>query len=301
MAHNSAVRPAGSKIRHVVIHTNQGPNPVNEVLDSRAENLAKYLNRTDINPVSYHILTDDDSDVVYLPDDMISYSTRAANPISLNLCFLGYAEWSRGEWLEHWGMLERGAARARMWCKLYNIPVVKLTPRDVFNKHWGIIGHGDWTYAEKMRDPNAKDSHTDPGEYFPWDVFLNMIEGQLDDEEEERMRIDNYDLRDTGSRVLLYPIGHMGADNIEAWVSASTLGMTGKGFVRVFAQGDKGGMQEWLWDEWVLAQMPDNLARRPGIYLKDGVTKLLLDWDLRSSKHGGVFCVEYRKRSQPTA
>lgn len=293
MAHNSSARPTGSKIRHVVIHTNQGPNPVNEPQDLRAENLKKYLDRTDINPVSYHILTDDDSDVVYLPDHMMSYSTRAANPISLNLCFLGYAEWSRKEWLEHWGMLERGAQRVQTWCRLYNIPVVKLTPRDVFNKHWGIIGHGDWTYAEKMRDANAKDSHTDPGEHFPWEVFLDMIEKETED---ERMRIDNYDLRGQGARILLYPIGGMSADNIEAWVSASTLAMTGPGFIRVFAQGEKSGMHQWVWDEKDLTQSPDNLVKRPGMYLKDGVTKLVVDWDLRSAKHGGVLCVEYRKR-----
>ena len=293
-AHNSALRPSGVRIRHVAVHTNQGPNPANVFPDPTAENLKRYLDRTDINPVSYHVLIDDDSLVEYLPDNMISYSIRAGNPVTLNMCFLGYAEWSREEWLSHPGMLRRGAGKAREWCLRYNIPVVKLVPVDVLNKHFGIIGHADWTYAEKMRDPSAKDSHTDPGENFPWDVFLVMIAGSNRALEGE-MRIDNWDLRGKGARVLNYPIGSSGADNLEGWVSGSALGLKGKGFIRVFAQGDRGGIHDWIWDERVLTQSESNLLRRPFIHLRDGVTKLVVDWDLTLAEHGGVLTVEYRK------
>lgn len=299
-AHNSELRPSGARIRHVIIHTNQGPNPAHVFPDLTAENLARYLDRKDIAPVSYQILTDDDSEVVYIPDHMMSYSARAANPISLNLCFLGYAEWSRDEWLRHPQMMRRGAGRVRLWCEKFNIPMVKLIPADVVAQHYGIIGHADWTYAEKMKNPAAKDSHTDPGTNFPWDVFLVMVAGNRRSMEEE-MKIDNWDLRGRGKRVLLYPVGSMSADNTEMWVSASTLGMTGKGYIRVFAQGDKGGRHDWIWDERLLTQKPDNLVSRPGVYLMDAVTKLVVEWDLTTAEHGGVLCVEYRNRPDPPA
>jgi hypothetical protein len=178
----------------------------------------------------------------------------------------------------------------------HNIPTVKLTPRDILDGKYGIGGHADWTYAEKMRNPAAKDSHTDPGVNFPWDVFIVMVEAQNRSMGEADMNIDNYDLRGKGSRVLLYPTGSSSADQTEAWVSASTLNMKGKGFIRVIAQGDKGGKHESIWDERALTQTPDNLLRRPGVYLQDGVTKLWIEWDLTAAVDGGVVCVEHRKR-----
>jgi N-acetylmuramoyl-L-alanine amidase len=300
MSHNSEPRPASSRIRHVLIHTNQGPNPADVFPDLSAERLKAYLDRTDHDPVSYHVLEDDDSEIIYLPDNMMSYSARDANPIGLNICFLGYAEWSREEWLRHPQMLARGARKAAQWCRLYNIPPVKLVPRDVVDKKFGVIGHADWTYAMKIINPEAKDSHTDPGANFPWDNFLDMM--TEDTEEEDAMQIDNHPLRGQGRLILLYPIGSAGADNIEAWVSASSFTKLGAGeHIEVFAQGDQGGKHNWKWVAGDLDPNTQNLRKRPGVYLQDGVTKLVVTWDLRSSDNVGVLCVESRKRPKPAA
>lgn len=177
MANNHGERPIGAIIRNVVIHTNQGPHSSSSAGDPSAESLAHYLDSTAAtpDPVSYHVLVDDDSVVTYLPDSAESWSAFNSNPIGLHLCFIGYAEWSRDEWLRHRRMLQMGADRVAQWCSLHRIPLKKLVPQEVVNKDWGVIGHADWTYASKMINPKSPDSHTDPGPGFPWDVFIQLV------------------------------------------------------------------------------------------------------------------------------
>jgi hypothetical protein len=297
MALNYGTRPKGSVIRHVVIHTNQGPNPSNDSPDKTAENLGRYLTSTanTKDPVSYHVLVDDDSSVNYLPDSAEAWAAYGSNPIGLHLCFTGYAEWSRDEWLLHAGMLSLGAAHVRAWCLQYNIPMMKLTSRDVALNFWGVIGHVNWTEGKQQG------THTDPGVDFPWDFFIALVKGTpIEKDEDVEMKIDNYPITGKGGMVLLYPIGSAGADNVEAWFSASSFSPMAKGWVEVYAQSDIGGKQHWLWSEKELNPNDQNLRKRPGIYLVDGVTKLVVTWDLSTSEHGGTLCVEYRKKPAKT-
>lgn len=158
----------GARPTLIAVHTNEGDNPPFEFPDRGAENLAGYLDRPDVR-ASYHRIVDDDSAVTYLPDVRAAWALRAGNPRSLNVCFIGRARWTRAEWLEHEGMLRRGAGIVRTWCRDYSIPAVKLTSAQVGANHRGVCGHVNWT--EGQHDG----THWDPGPGFPWDLFMKYV------------------------------------------------------------------------------------------------------------------------------
>jgi hypothetical protein len=169
-----------TRVIWVAIHTNEGNNPPDLLPDRTAENLAAWLDR-EIQAKrfkSYHRITDDDSVMVHCPDELAAWSLRNGNNRSLNLCFTGWARWTRGDWLAHYGMLTRGAVVVAQWCRDYQIPVRHLTPAQVEASQSGIIGHGDYTLG------TGDGTHTDPGIGFPWDVFVSLVDNAGSGEDE---------------------------------------------------------------------------------------------------------------------
>lgn len=170
----------GTDITLIAVHTNEGPNPAIEAVDNRAENLARWM---DGQPVSYHKIADDDSVVVYVPDVLMAWALRSGNPRSLNICLIGRAAWDRGEWLRHDQMLRMAALQVRNWADEHGIPKRKLSPSQVGDDQSGIIGHVDWTRGK------GDGTHTDPGDQFPWDVFMRYVLGDVAGEPTPEQRI----------------------------------------------------------------------------------------------------------------
>ncbi len=161
----------GTTIKLIAVHTNEGDNPANVYPDRTAENLAAYLDRENTagRSKSYHSIVDDDSELIYVDPEQAAWALPyGGNLPGLQLCFTGWARWSRAEWLTHRAMLERGALVVRRWAQQYNIPLRHLTPQQVKAGERGIIGHADWTNSA----PGKRGTHTDPGDNFPWDVLL---------------------------------------------------------------------------------------------------------------------------------
>lgn len=164
---NSSSR-GGTPISLIAVHTNEGPNDSTGSPDPGAENLITWMEN---NGVSYHVVVDDDSRPRQVTDDRASWSLRTGNARSLNVCFIGRAAFSRAEWLRHDNMLRLGADQVREWCDRYGIPKVKLTAAQVGADQRGVCGHWDWTVGKR------DGSHTDPGPNFPWDVFIQLVNG----------------------------------------------------------------------------------------------------------------------------
>lgn len=153
----------------VAIHTAEGA--------TTAKALRDYLDQPSVE-ASYHKLVDDTEVITYLPDYLSAWAMLSGNHRSLQLCFTGFAAWPRSEWLAHDTMLRQGASEVAAWCAAYKIPTLKLTPLQVGNDWWGICGHLDWTLGKH------EGTHTDPGPYFPWDVFIGyVLEAELNDEQ----------------------------------------------------------------------------------------------------------------------
>jgi hypothetical protein len=174
---------AGTPITLIIVHTNEGPHGAGLNPDHTAEDLAAYLDRANAEGdwKSYHLICDDDSTVRYVPDSQAAWSALSANKLSLNICFTGWAAWPRSEWLLHDRMLRRGAAEVAKWAKAYTIPVRKLSPMQVGADWLGICGHLDWTLGKR------NGNHTDPGPYFPWDLFIDYVLGRPSTPSEDTM------------------------------------------------------------------------------------------------------------------
>lgn len=290
----------GVMISLVAIHTNEGDNKPNEADDKTAENLAVYLDRENAagRGKSYHLICDDDSTVRYVFDSEAAWALRTGNARSLNLCLTGWARWTRSEWLAHFPMLRRAADEVRAWCDMYNIPLRKLTPEEVGGDWWGICGHVDWTLGKRPILGEASGTHTDPGQFFPWDIFLPMVIGET---ESDDMDLNYFPLTGAGSAAIPIPVGAAAADNREAWVSVcvAELAPDAAANVRLYPQGEQGGTGEaviWGTADLAPAPHPSNLVKRRVSYLKSPTTHVVVHWDLRASRTGGWLLIETKKK-----
>jgi hypothetical protein len=156
----------GSPIDLIVLHDPEGANTASE--------LYSYLQGID---GGYHSLDDDNQEIIAAPDNVSVWGAGGVNERSLHICFVpGRAAWSRAEWLTHTAAINRGAARAAMWSRLYGIPAVHLTPAQVASVGTkGVCTHGDVTAAGYT----ASEGHTDPGSNFPMDVFIAAMQSVL--------------------------------------------------------------------------------------------------------------------------
>lgn len=282
----------GERVRLVVIHTSEGARDV--------VGLANYLNRPGVQ-ASYHAAVDDQRLEQYVDYSHAAWALRGGNQESDNLCLCAFAGWSRTEWLRHSRMLELAATWIAQRCQARGVPIRLLTaeevgdairddahPGGVCDHHRYTVGTGDGT-------------HTDVGPNFPFDIVISRAQqiagnatapGSVTIEEDED--VQNFPISDTGRMVLICPTGDAAANNRDAWLSAAVL--DGTGSIRVFAQGAKNGIHDWWWNEDELTTTPENLVQRQAMELRNGVTHLLISWDLTKAKGGGVLCLETRPR-----
>lgn len=282
MAISKSESRAGTPISLVIIHTNEGDHKPDLPDDHTAEDLAAYLDRANAagDWKSYHKICDDDSTVTYVSDDQASWAALAANLRSLNLCFTGWAHWSTQDWLAHDRMLRRGAAEVAKWCSRYSIPTSKLTPPQVGANQRGCCGHVDWTIGK------SNGNHTDPGSSFPWELFLGYVRGGATTLE-ETMIIPGIDISGVGRKIIEAPVGSAdGYSGRRITVSVSALDLKGAGKVKIYCQSDTAGIEDWTWTEKDLAPSKDNVYPRKYRELKDGTTKIIIDWDLQNAVDG---------------
>lgn len=292
MGLNYQARPSMSAIKYVCLHTNEGPHTQphgTDTADYSAEGLATFLTRTAYtnNPVSYHVLVDDDSIVRYLPDNAEAWCAFGANPIGLHLCLTGYAAQQRNEWLTtHAFQLRLAATVVRDWCKTYNIPITKLIPLDVVHNRPGIIGHIDWTIAK------VQGTHTDPGTTFPWDYFIGLVNMQVSTPEPTGKKdnmIENFEVGSTTAKTIKLlgcPVGRASQIINRAWISSQILGPS-NGTVRYWFQNDTGGLDDSKSD--LPIRWSDGHSQRIGASVPDGTTQIRIEYNF---PNGGTITLE---------
>lgn len=152
----------GARVIWVAIHTTEG------IMD--ANDLGYYWQR--INNASSHAGCDNLKTRTYVNPDYASWTLLNGNSRSVNMEICGWARWSRDEWLgPQRGRLIQAANWARQMCDRFGIPKRHIGAQGVARGEAGIIGHVDYTNG-------ARDgSHWDPGPGFPWDVFIDMVNG----------------------------------------------------------------------------------------------------------------------------
>lgn len=162
----------------VVHHTAGSEGP------SSAESGAAY-DRTRADGTSTHAFADSDTVCVEVPDeDRANHARAHGNEIGLGLELCGTLQ-TRAQWLDAASLptLANGAAWAALKVVKFGLPVRRLSVAEVRAAYYspqaqrpkGFAGHVDVTRAF----PEDRGDHTDPGDAFPWDVFLGLVSDEV--------------------------------------------------------------------------------------------------------------------------
>jgi hypothetical protein len=153
--HDSGLR-AASAILYVCLHCTQGDTALGAASwfqDRRSKGSAQ-------------LCVDAGSCYRTLSDLEVPWAAPMANTDGWHIELAGYAEWTRAQWLAHHGTIYRAAYKVEFHAKKYGVPLRYLTDAQLrAGNVKGIITHAQVTRV-------FGGTHTDPGERFPLDVFL---------------------------------------------------------------------------------------------------------------------------------
>lgn len=187
-----------TSVQLIVIHDTEGSSHAWSAEDGAAYD----ARRTD--GTSTHYFVDNTSVVQCVRTNDRAHTARAQGNrrgIQYELC--ARASWSRSRWLDTYGlaMLKRAAKQAARDCRKWKIPARKISAAQVADGVKGFCGHADITKAF----PQDGGTHTDPGSNFPWDVFIDLVQDELNPEED--MAITDEDAVKIARAVLNQRIG----------------------------------------------------------------------------------------------
>ena len=156
--HYSGLRSPKS-IKWIVVHDTEG---------GTAESVANMFHRPS-SVASTHLVVDQLDCYRMLDDTKIPWGAPGANTYGYHIEHVGYARWTRAEWLAHDTTLRRGAYKAALRCVWYGIPARWVGK-------WGLkLGRKGITTHKDCSDAFSPGGHYDPGPNFPKDVYLGYV------------------------------------------------------------------------------------------------------------------------------
>jgi N-acetyl-anhydromuramyl-L-alanine amidase AmpD len=167
-AKNCGPARPGGPIFLLVIHTMEAPEKPHT-----ASNVARWFAGSNAPFASAHYCIDADETVQCVKEDVVAWSAPGANRFGIHLEHAGYASQKNQDWQDDYStrMLQRSAAIAADIARRHNIPVTKLSALDLQDPNAkGFCGHWDVTVGR-----NKSHGHTDPGFFFPWGRYLDMV------------------------------------------------------------------------------------------------------------------------------
>ncbi len=164
--HFTAVPPAQRRhVRVIVVHDMEADEK-----GSTAEDIARYFATTD-TLASAHLCIDNNSIVQCVHDRDVAWAAPGCNSDGIQLELAGYGAQTREQWLDAYSLavIENASNAAAQYCLKYDLPPIHLTNEQLEAGEKGIIGHYQASAVYKKSD------HTDPGQNFPWDVFMDHV------------------------------------------------------------------------------------------------------------------------------
>ena len=154
-AHNSGPR-SRSQLKWIVLHDTEGGS---------AASVANQFASPDAT-ASTQLVVDQIECYRMVLDLTIPWGAPGGNTAGLHIEQVGWAHWTRGEWLAHDRTLRRSAYKAARWSKAYGIPLRWVGK-------WGLkLGHKGVTTHNELSRAFLPGGHTDPGPNFPKDVWM---------------------------------------------------------------------------------------------------------------------------------
>lgn len=159
-------RAGRTSVSLVVIHTAECKETANA-----AENLALWAAGANAPRASWHYAVDADSATQSVRETDVAWHAPGVNRLSIGIEQAGRAGQLASEWDDAYSraVLERTASLVAGICMRWNIPIRRLTPRDLVIGAAGICGHVD------VRDAFQRSTHWDPGPNYPWTRFIEMV------------------------------------------------------------------------------------------------------------------------------
>lgn len=190
----------GKGVAYIVIHYTAG----SERPDS-AENGAAYdQKRTD--GTSAHYFVDQNSIVqCVLTADRANAARHKGNRLGIQYELCGTQQ-TRAQWLDaaSGATLRLAAFQVARDCIRYGIPARRLSVAETRRawREWpdgprGIVGHVDCTLAY----PEDGGDHTDPGTAFPWDIFLPLVQDEIDEQRASMANLTEADAKKIAEEV----------------------------------------------------------------------------------------------------
>jgi N-acetylmuramoyl-L-alanine amidase len=154
-------------INRVVFHDMEAPE-----LPTTAEATARYFATGITTPASAHYNVDSDSVVQSVHEEDTAYHAPP-NQHSIGVEHAGYANQVRSDWLDDYGkkMLSVSAVLVADICRRYNVPIEFIDAAGLLAGKRGITTHAQVSAAWRQT------SHTDPGNFFPMDYYLDLVRG----------------------------------------------------------------------------------------------------------------------------
>ena len=160
-----AIRSSGSVPKRaklqIMLHSIESGN-----LNGAAEGTGAWFENPNVQG-STHFGVDCNSIQQYLPVNAIAWGAPYENRDCIHIEQVGYAKWSRSEWLKTKEYLDRVAWLLAKLCKEYGIPIRVLTDDQVRRNVKGIMTHGQATRVHKVAG-----GHVDPGPGYPMDWVI---------------------------------------------------------------------------------------------------------------------------------
>lgn len=157
----------GTPVRVLAIHTTEGFGTATELRD------ASWWEG------SAHAIADEETLLSGAGDGCVDYdrgswTLRSGNNWSDNIELIGWARYTRDEWLtEHDGLLNNCARWLAERSVARGIPLEKISDHVYRMGGTGVIGHVDHTTGY------GDGTHTDPGKGFPYDVVIQRARALL--------------------------------------------------------------------------------------------------------------------------
>lgn len=166
--------PRTDAIKYITIHLTDSDyiaDTAQEIFDACTSDASK--------ETSYNVIVDSSNSFVSVDDTDISHHTGnfSLRPVSLSILLIGNESMTQENWLSSigYGIINNCAKQLAVWSKQYSIPVVLLSPEQIFaGTDKGIITHKDLGLAYGLTV-----TAEGLGGSFPWATLISLTQSYI--------------------------------------------------------------------------------------------------------------------------